>query len=92
MNGRIERVPSVPDAFARLVAGRLAEPRDGGFSLFLSGGDTARACYERLAEFTTGDGDGPVRLVPRGSTGPRSTSTWATSGACRPTTPTPTTG
>ncbi len=59
MNGRIERVPSVPDAFARLVAGRLAEPRDGGFSLFLSGGDTARACYERLAEFTTGDGDGP---------------------------------
>jgi 6-phosphogluconolactonase len=51
LNGRVERVGSVPDAFARLVADRLAGPRgpDGGFSLFLSGGGTARQCYAALA-------------------------------------------
>ena len=57
MNGTIERVASVPEAFARLVAERLAGPRDGGFSLFLSGGETARACYQRLAELTAPDRD-----------------------------------
>lgn len=57
MTGTIERVRSVPDAFARLVAERLAEPRGGGFSLFLSGGETARACYQRLAELTAPDRD-----------------------------------
>ncbi len=57
MTGTIERVRSVPDAFARLVAERLARPRDGGFSLFLSGGETARACYQRLAELTAPDRD-----------------------------------
>jgi 6-phosphogluconolactonase len=49
MNGRVEQVASVPEAFARLVADRLAAPRDGGFSLFLSGGSTAQDCYQALA-------------------------------------------
>ena len=56
MKGTIEQVVSVPDAFARLVAERLARPRPGGFSLFLSGGGTARDCYRRLAELTTPGG------------------------------------
>ncbi len=50
MNGTLEVVASVPDAFARLVAARLASAGAAGASLFLSGGPTARACYERLAE------------------------------------------
>jgi 6-phosphogluconolactonase len=49
MNGSVELVPSVPDAFAGLVVAALAEPRPDRFSLFLSGGPTARACYEQLA-------------------------------------------
>lgn len=49
MNGRIERVQSVPDAFSRLVLARLAEATDDGFSLFLSGGETAQECYAQLA-------------------------------------------
>jgi 6-phosphogluconolactonase len=49
MNGSVQLVPSVPDAFARLVAGAVAEPRPDRFSLFLSGGSTAKECYERLA-------------------------------------------
>jgi 6-phosphogluconolactonase len=65
MNGTIERVASVPDAFARLVAERVAGARDGGFSLFLSGGPTAQACYQRLAELTTPDRD----AAGRGTTG-----------------------
>ena len=52
MNGTIDIVASVPDAFANLMAARLAGPRDGRFSLFLSGGQTARQSYERLAERT----------------------------------------
>ena len=78
MNGTVQQVASVPEAFARLVAERLAAPRDGGFSLFLSGGGTARQCYEQLAAAERGR-----------STGPPSTSTWATSGASHPTMPTP---
>jgi 6-phosphogluconolactonase len=50
LNGEVQLVPSVPDAFARLVAAALAGPRPDRFSLFLSGGSTARACYERLAQ------------------------------------------
>lgn len=50
MNGAVELVGSVPDAFARLVARGLAVPRADRFSLFLSGGSTARGCYERLAQ------------------------------------------
>jgi 6-phosphogluconolactonase len=54
-----ELVDSVSDAFARLVADRLAAPRGGGFSLFLSGGSTAQDCYARLAELTGTGGNGP---------------------------------
>jgi 6-phosphogluconolactonase len=51
MNGRIEQVESVPDAFAQLVADRVGAAGDGaGFSLFLSGGSTAEECYRSLAE------------------------------------------
>jgi 6-phosphogluconolactonase len=51
VNGRIEQVESVPEAFARLVVDRLATTGDGGgFSLFLSGGSTAEECYRSLAE------------------------------------------
>jgi 6-phosphogluconolactonase len=52
MNGTFERVASVPGAFAHLVAERLSAPREGGFSLFVSGGSTAQECYERLAALT----------------------------------------
>jgi 6-phosphogluconolactonase len=50
MNGRVERVSSVPDAFAQTVIAALAESRQDRFSLFLSGGSTAQECYQRLAE------------------------------------------
>jgi 6-phosphogluconolactonase len=49
VNGRIQRVESVPDAFSRLVLSRLVEAPDDGFSLFLSGGETAQECYAQLA-------------------------------------------
>lgn len=52
MNGTVRVVDSVPDAFARLVAERIAVPRDGGFSLFLSGGPTAELAYRSLAALT----------------------------------------
>jgi 6-phosphogluconolactonase len=44
-------VEDVPAAFAELVAGQAASAGAGGdlFRLVLSGGETARACYERLA-------------------------------------------
>ncbi|HVB94916.1 MAG TPA: 6-phosphogluconolactonase [Acidimicrobiales bacterium] len=50
MNGRVEVVGSVADAFADLVTERLTGPRDGGFSFFLSGGSLAGQAYRRLAE------------------------------------------
>jgi 6-phosphogluconolactonase len=49
VNGRIERVTSVPEAFGQLMVGRIAEAPDDGFSLFLSGGETAQECYAQLA-------------------------------------------
>jgi len=52
MNGAVELVASVPDAFADLVSATIAERRGGPFSLFLSGGATAEECYRRLAELT----------------------------------------
>lgn len=57
MNGAVRLVPSVPDAFARLVAQAIAEPRSDRFSLFLSGGSTAHDCYQRLAQ-VAGAGSG----------------------------------
>jgi 6-phosphogluconolactonase len=53
MNGKVEIVPSVPDAFAQRVHDILARPRPDGFSLFLSGGTTAGQAYQRLAETST---------------------------------------
>jgi 6-phosphogluconolactonase/glucosamine-6-phosphate isomerase/deaminase len=50
MNGRVEVVASVADAFAGLVTDQLAGPRTGGFSFFLSGGSSAGDAYRRLAE------------------------------------------
>ena len=48
MNGTVLLVPSVPDAFADLIVHELAGA-DPGYSLFLSGGGTATACYQALA-------------------------------------------
>ncbi len=49
MNGEVVVVEDVAGAFsARVVEAFLARPNDG-FSVALSGGDTARRCYERLA-------------------------------------------
>jgi 6-phosphogluconolactonase len=48
VNGTVRLVASVPEAFADLIVHELAgaEP---GYSLFLSGGGTATACYQALA-------------------------------------------
>jgi 6-phosphogluconolactonase len=48
MNGTVCLVPSVAEAFADMVANEMAEAAPG-FSLFLSGGGTASACYQALA-------------------------------------------
>jgi 6-phosphogluconolactonase len=57
LNGRVELVDSVPEAFAQLAIAELAAPRQGRFSLFLSGGPTAQGCYARLAELGAGRTD-----------------------------------
>jgi 6-phosphogluconolactonase len=56
MQGNVEVVDSVPEAFARLVLGAL--PGQGGdrFSLFLSGGGTAEESYRALAAASTSKG------------------------------------
>jgi len=48
MNGTVLLVPSVPEAFADLVATEIAGT-PSGFALFLSGGGTAVDCYRSLA-------------------------------------------
>jgi len=49
VNGEVITVDDVPGEFSeRVVEAFLHRPGDG-FSLVLSGGDTARRCYERLA-------------------------------------------
>jgi 6-phosphogluconolactonase len=63
VNGTLEVVASVPDAFARVVAGALSSAGPAGSSLFLSGGPTARACYERLAEVAGAGGPVPWQRV-----------------------------
>ncbi len=47
--GELRLVEDVPAAFADLVAARAAASPHDPFRIALSGGDTARACYERLA-------------------------------------------
>jgi 6-phosphogluconolactonase len=54
MNGTVEVVDSVADRFAEVVSDVLAQGTTGGagdegFSLFLSGGPTAKTAYEQLA-------------------------------------------
>lgn len=54
-HGELRLVDDVPSAFAELVSAEAALAQgagnegDGRFRMALSGGDTARACYERLA-------------------------------------------
>src|SRR5918999_2741552 len=50
MNGELVIVDDVPGEFAeRVIEAYHGRPNDG-FSIALSGGDTARRCYERLAD------------------------------------------
>lgn len=49
MNGELVVVDDVAGEFARRVVKAFVERPGDGFSLALSGGDTARQCYERLA-------------------------------------------
>ncbi len=68
----LNAVDDVPGAFADLVARAVAERPGPRFSLVLSGGPLARACYERLAALAPGTVDWPAvdlylgdeRLVP----------------------------
>jgi 6-phosphogluconolactonase len=50
MFGDLRVVDDVPDAFARQVIDAFGHRPDDDFSIALSGGATARACYERLAD------------------------------------------
>ncbi|HEX2040433.1 MAG TPA: 6-phosphogluconolactonase, partial [Acidimicrobiales bacterium] len=49
MNGELCVVDDVPGEFAERVIESFHNRPGEGFSLALSGGETARACYERLA-------------------------------------------
>lgn len=49
MNGELLIVDDVPGAFASHVVDAFESRPDETFSIALSGGDTARLCYERLA-------------------------------------------
>ena len=49
MNGEVVVVEDVPGAFADHVVQAFGERVGEGFAIALSGGDTARLCYERLA-------------------------------------------
>jgi len=49
MRGELSVVDDVPGAFAAAVVDAYQRRRRDEFSLALSGGDTARRCYERLA-------------------------------------------
>ena len=49
MNGRLEVTDDVPGRFAEVVVEAFRNRPEDLFSFALSGGDTARACYERLA-------------------------------------------
>jgi 6-phosphogluconolactonase len=62
VNGLVEVVESVPDAFARLMAATLRQTDREGFSLFLSGGPTAERCYRRLASLSGLGADGQTAI------------------------------
>ncbi|MDQ1401921.1 MAG: 6-phosphogluconolactonase [Actinomycetota bacterium] len=49
MHGELVIVDDVPGAFAQRVVEAFQARPDDGFSIALSGGETARACYECLA-------------------------------------------
>ncbi|MGO9029480.1 MAG: 6-phosphogluconolactonase [Acidimicrobiales bacterium] len=75
MNGTVQLVESVADAFAARVTEELSRSRTDGVSLFLSGGPTAGRAYQRLAEVSRGAVDwstvdawwGDERCVPMDS-------------------------
>ena len=50
MRGELTVVDDVPGAFAARVIQAFDERPNDAFSIALSGGDTARRCYERLAD------------------------------------------
>lgn len=50
MNGELLVVDDVPGTFAARVVEAFRNRPDDGFSIALSGGETARRCYTRLAE------------------------------------------
>jgi 6-phosphogluconolactonase len=58
MNGEVVVTDDVPRAFATVVTTAFAARPRETFALALSGGSTARRCYERLAAFTD-PGDWP---------------------------------
>jgi 6-phosphogluconolactonase/glucosamine-6-phosphate isomerase/deaminase len=49
VNGELRIVDDVPGAFAAEVISAFANRPGEEFDIALSGGETARACYERLA-------------------------------------------
>jgi 6-phosphogluconolactonase len=53
VNGELVVVDDVPGAFAREVISAFGNRRGEEFDFALSGGETARACYERLAAEAT---------------------------------------
>jgi 6-phosphogluconolactonase len=50
VNGELLVVDDLPGAFAERTIDAFQSRQDDEFCIALSGGDTARACYERLAE------------------------------------------
>jgi 6-phosphogluconolactonase len=50
VNGELQVVDDVPAAFAQRVIDAYEARENENFSIALSGGETARRCYERLAE------------------------------------------
>jgi 6-phosphogluconolactonase len=72
VNGELTVVDDLPGAFAEQVIAAFQDRADELFTFALSGGNTARSCYERLAEESADDVDwlsvniywGDERCVP----------------------------